>query len=154
MPSPPPATGVGDRSPEGLLDRAREVALDGQHAAIISRAAAQDPRARELLNLLALVAREVPARALALAAGAPEQDVLDELGALSRSGLARLGEQGWRPPTTWSATSWSRPCPARSRPIARAARRRPGAAETPNRANWPGTGSARATPCAQVRLTE
>ncbi len=90
-------TGDGRWRPlnQRLLDRAREVALDGQRAAIISRAATQDPRARELLNLLALVAREVPARALALAAGAPERDVLEELGALSRSGLARLGEQGW-----------------------------------------------------------
>ncbi|HEY5150221.1 MAG TPA: hypothetical protein VIJ23_10440 [Mycobacterium sp.] len=77
------------------LGRAREVALHGQHAVIVSRAAAQDPLARELLNLLALIAREVPARVLALASGAPEREVLDQLGALSRNGLGRLGERGW-----------------------------------------------------------
>jgi len=82
------------RTPRAL-DRAREVALDGQRALIVSRAATQARLPRELINLLALVSREVPARVLALAAGAPEHDVLDELGALSHSGLARLGEQGW-----------------------------------------------------------
>jgi len=82
------------RSPRAV-DRAREIALDGQRALIVSRAAAQAPLARELLNLLALVAREIPARALAFASGQAERAVLDELGVLSRNGLTRLGEQGW-----------------------------------------------------------
>ena len=77
------------------LQRAREIAVNGQHAMIVSRAGAQDPRMRELLDLLALIAREVPARALAVAAGLTERDVLDGLAVLSRAGLARLGEQGW-----------------------------------------------------------
>jgi DNA-binding SARP family transcriptional activator len=79
----------------GTLDRAREIADAGQRAAIVARAATQQPRERELINLLALVAREVPARALALATSASERDVLDRVGTLSRNGLARLGEQGW-----------------------------------------------------------
>jgi tetratricopeptide (TPR) repeat protein len=77
------------------LDRAREIAAAGQRAAIVARAATRQPPERELMNLLALVAREVPARALALATRATERDVLDRLETLSRNGLARLGEQGW-----------------------------------------------------------
>ncbi len=77
------------------IRRADELAVDGQRAAILARAAVQDRIARELVHLLALVGREVPARMLAAASEVAERDVLDGLGVLSRIGLVRLGEQGW-----------------------------------------------------------
>lgn len=77
------------------VERAAELAIEGQRSAILARADAQSPEAREVLNLLALVAREVPARVLAHAGGFDERTVLATLGSLSRSGLARLGERGW-----------------------------------------------------------
>ncbi len=79
----------------GVIARARELAVDGQRAAILARVAAQDRAARELANLLALVGREVPARVLAVASERAERDVLDTLGILAHGGLCRLGEQGW-----------------------------------------------------------
>jgi DNA-binding SARP family transcriptional activator len=85
---------VLDRS---ALRRADEVALSGQRAAIARRVAAQPDAERTVLDLLALVAREASARALALATEQDERAVLDRLGALSRAGLARLGERGWAP---------------------------------------------------------
>ncbi len=81
-------------SQAGLV-RAEEVAIDGQRAAILARVAAQEPIARELTHLLALVAREIPARVLSIASDTAERIVLDTLGVLSRRGLARLGDQGW-----------------------------------------------------------
>jgi DNA-binding SARP family transcriptional activator len=77
------------------LHRVDEVALAGQREAIARRVAAQPELARGVLQLLALVARESSARALALAAEQDERAVLDALAALSRAGLARLGERGW-----------------------------------------------------------
>ena len=50
-----------------------------------------------MLGLVALLAREAPARALAAAAGRDPRVVLDELSELARAGLLRLGEQGWAP---------------------------------------------------------
>jgi DNA-binding SARP family transcriptional activator/tetratricopeptide (TPR) repeat protein len=75
--------------------RAAELAAEGQRRAIGSRADAQPAQAQELLVMLALLAREVPARVLALAAGQDESNTLDHLGRLAEAGLARLGELGW-----------------------------------------------------------
>ena len=50
---------------------------------------------REILPLLALLGREVPARLLAQAAGVTEAGALDALDALARGRLARLGDHGW-----------------------------------------------------------
>lgn len=74
---------------------AREVSRSGQRRAIQARAARETPRRREVLSLLALLGREIPARLLALATRAEEADVVDDLQALDRSGLARLGDAGW-----------------------------------------------------------
>ena len=77
------------------LPRVDELARAGQRTAIARRVAAQPSAVREVLQLLALVARESSARALALAIDQDEAAVLDALGLLSRAGLARLGERGW-----------------------------------------------------------
>jgi DNA-binding SARP family transcriptional activator len=76
---------------------ARETARSGQRRSIAARAARQPPRRREALSLLALLGREVPARVLTSALAAPPTPVLDDLDALTRAGLARLGEGGWAP---------------------------------------------------------
>jgi len=76
---------------------ARTVARSGQRRSIAARAARQPPRRRETLSLLALLGREVPARVLTSALAAPPTPVLDDLDALTRAGLARLGEGGWAP---------------------------------------------------------
>ncbi|MCA1844576.1 MAG: AAA family ATPase [Actinobacteria bacterium] len=83
--------------PQGpeVLERAREVARAGQRQTIQARAAAQSSNRRRLLGLLALLGREVPARVLARAASAEQAQVLDDLDALIRGGLARLGDKGW-----------------------------------------------------------
>jgi DNA-binding SARP family transcriptional activator len=77
------------------LSRAAQLAVDGQRRAIAARADAQPRDAQDVLDLLALVAREVSARVLAAATEQDERPVVDLLGALSQSGLARLGERGW-----------------------------------------------------------
>ena len=51
--------------------------------------------AREVLALLALLAREAPAQTVAAAAGVEPRAVLDALSGLTAAGLVRLGEQGW-----------------------------------------------------------
>lgn len=76
-------------------DRAVELATSGQRRAIESRIHEQAPDQQDLLKLIALVAREVPARILANATASTERAVLDALGQLTRHGLVRLGEQGW-----------------------------------------------------------
>ncbi len=82
------------RRPEAA-HRAREVARSGQRRAIAARAGRQPPDRRQLLSLLALLGREAPARVFTRATGATEVTVLDDLDALARAGLARLGEAGW-----------------------------------------------------------
>jgi DNA-binding SARP family transcriptional activator/tetratricopeptide (TPR) repeat protein len=77
--------------------RAAELATEGQRRAIGVRIDAQPPPAAELLAMLALLAREVPARVLAAATERDEPATLDELGRLAQTGLARLGELGWAP---------------------------------------------------------
>jgi DNA-binding SARP family transcriptional activator len=75
--------------------RAAELAAEGQRRAIGGRADSQPQAAQELLVMLALLAREVPARVLALATEQAESRTLDHLGRLAQAGLVRLGELGW-----------------------------------------------------------
>ncbi|MGH9004555.1 MAG: AAA family ATPase, partial [Acidimicrobiia bacterium] len=82
------------RCPEAA-HRTREVARSGQRRAIAARAGRQPPDRRRLLSLLSLLSREAPARVFTRATGATEVTVLDDLDALARAGLARLGEAGW-----------------------------------------------------------
>jgi tetratricopeptide (TPR) repeat protein len=74
---------------------ARDAAQAGQERAVAARTARLPPSRREILQLLALLGREVPARLLAQAAGVTEADALDALDALARGRLARLGDHGW-----------------------------------------------------------
>ncbi len=74
---------------------AESIAREGQRRAIERRAARRPPGERETLGLLALLGREVPARLIARARNCVETIVLDELDALARAGLVRLGEAGW-----------------------------------------------------------
>jgi DNA-binding SARP family transcriptional activator len=74
---------------------AREAAQAGQERAVAARTARLSAGRREILQLLALLGREVPARLLAQAAGVTEGETLDALDALARGRLARLGDQGW-----------------------------------------------------------
>lgn len=78
-------------------DLAREIARSGQRRAIAARTARQQPRRREVLSLLALIGREVPARLVTSALAVDQAPVLDDLDALSRAGLVRLGDGGWAP---------------------------------------------------------
>lgn len=74
---------------------ARDAAQAGQERAVAARIARLTPSRREILQLLALLGREVPARLLAQAAGGTEADALDALDSLARGRLARLGDHGW-----------------------------------------------------------
>ncbi len=78
-----------------VIELAEAIAREGQRRAIERRAARRLPGERETLALLALVGREVPARLLAEARNRQEALVLDELDALTRAGLVRLGDSGW-----------------------------------------------------------
>jgi DNA-binding SARP family transcriptional activator len=80
---------------DAAAERVAALAADGQRRAIAARADAQPADVRALLDLLALLAREVPARILAVASDRDERSVLDLLAAAAQSGLARLGERGW-----------------------------------------------------------
>ena len=74
---------------------ARDAAQAGQERVVTARAARLPATRREILQLLALLGREVPARLLAQAATVTETDALDALDALAQGRLARLGDQGW-----------------------------------------------------------
>ncbi|MGD9986439.1 BTAD domain-containing putative transcriptional regulator [Pseudonocardia sp.] len=76
-------------------DRARELGRAGQRRGIARRAARHRGVAADLLALVAIARREVPARVVASAAGTDARDVLDTLAALAADGLLRLGEAGW-----------------------------------------------------------
>jgi DNA-binding SARP family transcriptional activator len=76
-------------------ERAAVLAREGQRLAIVNRVADQPERDRELLALLALLARETRVATLATAGGAVESEVLDSLSRLFRRGLVRLGDEGW-----------------------------------------------------------
>ncbi len=76
-------------------EQARALGRAGQREAIQRRGGRQSGLRAEVLALLALLAREAPARTLADAVGAESRAVLEALAALSSAGLVRLGEQGW-----------------------------------------------------------
>ena len=86
------ATRAGDAAPV-----ARELAQSGQRRSIAVRATRQPRSRRDVLSLLALLGRETPARILARALAANETKLLDDLDALTRTCLARLGDNGWAP---------------------------------------------------------
>jgi DNA-binding SARP family transcriptional activator len=79
------------------VELGRELARAGQRRSIEDRAAREPPPRRELLSLLAIHGRETPARILATATGGNQAQVLDDLEALARAGLVRLGDAGWAP---------------------------------------------------------
>jgi DNA-binding SARP family transcriptional activator len=79
----------------GAADRAGELAREGQRAAIRSRVTAQPAADRDIVALLALVARESSVQLLAEASRATEDDVIDSLTRLLRRDLVRLGDRGW-----------------------------------------------------------
>jgi DNA-binding SARP family transcriptional activator/tetratricopeptide (TPR) repeat protein len=77
------------------IDLAGQLGREGQRRAVRRRAQRQTGARSEVLVLLALLARETPARTLAAAAGLDSRTTLDVLSALATDGLVRLGEQGW-----------------------------------------------------------
>ena len=79
------------------VELAGELGREGQRRAVRRRVQRLQSPAAELLGLVALLAREVPARTLAVASGRDPRTVLDELSELARAGLLRLGERGWAP---------------------------------------------------------
>ncbi len=74
---------------------ARKAARLGQRRAISARIRWQPPRRTEILALMALLGREVPAGLLHQATGNDPSELLDDLDTLARLGLARAGEGGW-----------------------------------------------------------
>ncbi|MGH8974400.1 MAG: AAA family ATPase, partial [Acidimicrobiia bacterium] len=82
---------------DDAAETARQLGRSGQRRSITARASRQPRRRREALFLLALLGREAPARILASAGGVEETQLLDDLDALARAGLARLGDGGWAP---------------------------------------------------------
>ena len=77
------------------VDHARELGRAGQRRGIARRAARHRGTAADLLALVALARRELPARVVASAAGSEARDVLDTLATLAADGLLRLGDTGW-----------------------------------------------------------
>jgi DNA-binding SARP family transcriptional activator len=75
--------------------RAAELGALGQRRAIARRLDSHAGKATETLQLLALVARQVPARILAEAGETSERETLSMLTALSGAGLVRLTDGGW-----------------------------------------------------------
>ncbi|HWD71848.1 MAG TPA: BTAD domain-containing putative transcriptional regulator [Actinomycetota bacterium] len=74
---------------------AREAARRGQRTTIEARVDRHPPARRELLALLALLGRPVPARLLALSVGSPAGLVLGDLDTLGRAELVSAGSDGW-----------------------------------------------------------
>lgn len=89
------AWGRWEARAEHVEELARQTARNGQRQAIQDRAARRPANQREILAMLALVGREVPARVLATARQSDQQRVLNDLDVLARAGLVRLGEAGW-----------------------------------------------------------
>lgn len=74
---------------------ARDAARRGQQAAVAGRVDRLMRSRRDVLELLALLGREAPARLVAAAASRPQAAVLEDLDVLIQAGLARVGEVGW-----------------------------------------------------------
>ncbi|MDQ4145956.1 MAG: AAA family ATPase [Actinomycetota bacterium] len=95
--------GVIEAAPEGrwkgrigqAYEIARDAARAGKRQGIRSRLEREPEHRKQILSLLSLIGREVPARLLASLTGLDQPKLLDDLDALSRSGLVRLGEEGW-----------------------------------------------------------
>jgi DNA-binding SARP family transcriptional activator/tetratricopeptide (TPR) repeat protein len=81
----------------GTAPLAAQLGREGQRRGVERRARRQTGQRSEVLALLSLLAREVPARIVAAAAGLNSRTTLDLLTALAADGLVRLGEQGWAP---------------------------------------------------------
>lgn len=79
----------------GTSALALELGRAGQRRAVQRRAERQRGAAAEVLALVALLAREVPASTVAAAAGLDGRVTLDVLSGLAAAGLLRLGEKGW-----------------------------------------------------------
>ena len=94
MIGPSPGGRWNQRS-DHALDRAEQLAREGQRRSVLARVRRQDPDGRILLALLALLGRETPASLLVDATGRPEDAVVADLGRLSRAALARIGPAGW-----------------------------------------------------------
>jgi DNA-binding SARP family transcriptional activator len=75
------------------VELAGTLGREGQRRAIRRRA--ERHGGGDVLALVALLAREVSARTVAVAAGTSERDTLDTLSGLAEAGLVRLGELGW-----------------------------------------------------------
>lgn len=81
--------------PGDTTGRVRRAVHSGRHRAIELRMAGEPAECIELLHLLAILAREAPARLLALAADAEQSRVEKDLVRLTATGLIRLGDGGW-----------------------------------------------------------
>jgi DNA-binding SARP family transcriptional activator len=89
------ARGAWRTKTEDAIRLAKQAARIGQRQAIQARTDRQPRSRRETLALLALLGRETPARILAAAREAEQAAALDDLDALARAQLVRLGESGW-----------------------------------------------------------
>ena len=78
-----------------VVPRVAEVGELGQRRAIGRRVARHTGLQEDLLGLIAVLAREVPARTLASALDVEQRIVLDGLAALASAGLVRFSDQGW-----------------------------------------------------------
>jgi tetratricopeptide (TPR) repeat protein len=92
--TPTPGGGWAPRTPNAVA-LAVELGQAGQRRAVRRRAERQTGPRREVLALLALLAREAPASTVAAAAGLDGRATLEALSGLAAVGLLRLGEQGW-----------------------------------------------------------
>jgi DNA-binding SARP family transcriptional activator len=89
-----PGAGWIPRTPD-VVALATELGRAGQRRAVHRRAQRQIGARSEVLALLALLAREAPARTVAAACELHGRHVLEALSALTTAGLVRIGEQGW-----------------------------------------------------------
>jgi DNA-binding SARP family transcriptional activator/DNA-binding transcriptional ArsR family regulator len=95
--------GVIEAAPEGrwkgraeqAFEITREAARAGKRQGIRIRIERESQQRKQVLALLSLIGREAPARLIASLTGLDQPTLLDDLDALSRAGLVRLGEEGW-----------------------------------------------------------
>jgi hypothetical protein len=92
--APGPTGGWTSTRPDAATVGA-QVGRAGRLRAVQQRADRLGEPAGEVLRLLALLGREVPASTVAAGAGLDGRIALDALSRLATAGLARLGEQGW-----------------------------------------------------------
>lgn len=100
--------GVLTRSPQGswrvsagaaglaqAADAAEQLGAVGRRHLVLAQAARFGRPERELLALVSMIARPVPARTLAAASGLAQPRTVQGLSRLASGGLVRLGERGW-----------------------------------------------------------